>query len=294
MKKFKTIISALMVLVAICVFPLTTNAAASESQPIVITPPNDIVHEVNGVYTVSFGVEHYYDLVDMRFAKGELGNDGYNSASVVTSTTFDIPAEESDSWYTFYVKDVNDNMSSVKFYAYCEKEDTPPECVEDASKHIVKKEDGTCGCEDGYTQQEDGSCVKDEAEPITITPTATPTATPTPISVPVETPKTTTIITPAAETPGCPDGQTMDANGKCYTPNTSCPDGYTKNANGTCVLNPTECNDNQVLDANGNCVDKVATLPQTGGLDALMLFFLFGCGLGVCGVGLLVYSKKKK
>lgn len=272
-RTFKMIASFCAIAIALLVLPITCFAAATPEKPIIITPPDTVIKPVDGVYTTTFGVETYYDIEEMRFAEGQLGLSDYDNAQTVTSTTFNIPAEESDKWYTFYVKDVNGNMNMTQFYAHCEEE---PDCVEDPEKHIVKNENGDCVCEDGYTMDENGVCQKDETEIVTLAP---PAATQTP--------------TPVPETPGCPDGQTMDANGNCYTPNTACPDGYIKNQDGTCVPAPVDCPEGQALDVNGNCVDKVTSLPQTGGLDSLMLLFLFGCGLGVCGIGVLAYSKKK-
>lgn len=116
-----------------------------------------------------------------------------------------------------------------------------------------------------------------------------PTPEPTPTPAPNDEVQSETL---PPEQQGCPDGQTMDANGNCYTPTNSCPEGYIKDVNGTCVLKPTECADNQTLDVNGNCVDKVTSLPQTGGFDSLMILFLFGCGLAICGAGLFAYTKQ--
>ena len=145
MKKIIKSISCLFMLVfTLSVFPMFTFAASAET-PIIITPPDSVIHPVNGVYTTSFGVDAFYDIADMRFASGKLGYSDYESASVVSTTTFDVPASESDQWYTFYVKDVEGNMSFVNFYAHCEMEET---CEEDPSKHIVKGPNGDCVCED--------------------------------------------------------------------------------------------------------------------------------------------------
>lgn len=97
------------------------------------------------------------------------------------------------------------------------------------------------------------------------------------------------------ESPSCPDGYTLNANGECI----ACPDGYQLDSTGNCVKIPqvttnNTCPEGKYMNENGECVDKIVSLPQTGGFDGLMMFFIFGIGIAACGFGVIAYAKRKE
>lgn len=233
-----------------------TGVDAISSMPLSISAPSKITKPADGVYTVDLTVHNDYELVGLRMIQGQKTYEDWDAATPCT-TTITIPEIESDSWYTVIAKDVKGNIAYTSIYVHCEKEPTPT-----------------------------------PTNPPTDTPTPTPTDTPTPAPTVVVTVAPIT-VTPVPETQGCPDGYTMKEDGNCYAENPGCPEGYQENENGICVQVPT-CPEGQYLDENGNCVEKVQSLPQTGGFDSLMMFFVFGIGLTACGVGVVAYADNKE